>query len=120
MIKSIDMQVMTNRTTEYTKDVSQQLKQADHMREAATQTQRADVQREAESVVRSSKSERAIVQAQDERREPRQGKKRDDRGKAPEPEKELLLSQSPLPPDPEMARLPNVGYQKESVLDIEV
>lgn len=110
MIKGIDMQGLTQRTAEYAKDVSAQLKQTELGRDFAQLVQRTETEQESQTVVRTQKSEEARIN-------PDGGGERSQEQYGEEQEKQRNKEDAErVYTEP----LPSVGLQERSILDIEI
>ncbi len=111
MIKGIDAQVMTQRVTEYSKDVSAALHRDELANEFADRMNKLNAQQEAKTVSQLEKAENARVNADQEQGHERQERHhRQDKGAAGHGEEAAR--------EPE---LPGIGPRTETrLLDIEI
>ncbi|MDD3919999.1 MAG: hypothetical protein PHO41_02325 [Eubacteriales bacterium] len=109
MIKGIDMQGLTQRTADYAKDVSAQLRQTELGREFAQQMQRVETEHEMESVVKTPKSDEARIN-KDGGGDAKEQYGQEQEKKNNKDEAERIYKEP----------LPSVGLAERSILDIEV
>lgn len=111
MIKGIDAQVMTQRVTEYSKDVSAALHRDELANEFADRMNKLNARQEAKTVSQLEKAEHARVNADQEQGHERQEQRhRQDKAAAAHAEE---VAQGPA--------LPGIGARTETrLLDIEI
>ncbi len=107
MLKPIDMPTMTQRSVDLVQNAQEQLARAELSAEHAGRMNRQSVEQMANSVTPAEKSEFSRVSEKQE-----SGNRGQEKGKKKEKEE---------PPQKKReAKLPNVGYRQERILDIEI
>lgn len=110
MIKGVDAQIMTQRVTEYSKDVTAMLRRDQLANEFADRMNKLNAQQEARTVSQLEKAERARINA-DQEREPEQRRQQD----KDEAGRESAAAKA------DMAELPGIGQDAGThLLDIEI
>lgn len=110
MIKGVDAQIMTQRVTEYTKDVSAMLRRDQLANEFADRMNKLNAEQEARTVSQLEKAESARVNGDQEREDGRPQQHRQDTS---EPGREAAQASAP--------ELPAIGKNTEiRLLDIEI